>query len=222
MLSYLLSLLVGGWLFSLPVTEPLITYKNAFIFCTIFYLLFFAINLAHNIKENKAFIASDFGILLANASLYFAAGLFCIYHLNAVEYKGLFSAAMASFHLVVSYILFRNKKVDINILYLLIGITLTFVSLTAPLQFNGNYITLFWASEAVLLYWLHQKSRIEIIRITALIVWGCMLFSLLLDFAIYFNDAKHLAIIINKGFITGLYCAVATYCLSYLTLIRYY
>ena len=32
-------------------------------------------------------------------------------------------------------------------LYLLVGITLTFISLTAPIQLHGHYITLFWASE---------------------------------------------------------------------------
>jgi len=134
LLAFLFTLvIVGGWLYTISFNEPVITYKNAFAFITIFYLLFFAINIAHNIKENKQFISSDFGILLANTSLYFTAGLYCLYNMQASEYKGMFSASMGVFNLGLSYLFFRKQKVDPNILYLLIGITLTFVSLTAPL-----------------------------------------------------------------------------------------
>lgn len=207
-------ILVGGWLFSLPFAEGAVTYRNGLIFLTIFYLLFFAINIAHNIKENKKFIASDFGILLANTSLYFTAGLFCLYKMEATEYRGLFSAAMGIFNLAASYLLFRKQKVDTNILYLLIGITLTFVSLTAPLQLQGNFITLFWASECVLLYWLYQKSKIAIIEISSVIVWLCMIISLVMDWAnIYRNTSVELHLIFNKGFVTTLYSAAASYAL---------
>ncbi len=207
-------ILFSGWLFSLPGNESLNTYRNGFGFATVFYLLFFAINLAHNIRENKKFIASDFGIILANTSLFFIAGLFMIYQMEVIQYRGLFSAAMGVFNMGASYLLFRNRKVDINILYLLIGITLTFVSLTAPLQLEGNFITLFWASEAVLLYWLFQKSAIPIIRVTSIIIGLCMLFSLLLDWInIYRDSSVQLRIVLNKGFITSLYAAAAAFAL---------
>jgi uncharacterized membrane protein len=140
------AILFWSWLGTLPDVSAAVIYRNAFIFATIFYVLFFAINIAHNIKENKRFIASDFGILLSNTTLYFSAGLYCLAQMDAINYNGLFSASMGVFNLVASYFLFRNRKTDPNILYLLIGITLTFVSLTAPLQLRGNHITLFWAS----------------------------------------------------------------------------
>jgi hypothetical protein len=176
--------------------------------------LFFAINIANNIKENKKFIASDFGILLANTSLYFGAGLYCILNMHGEQYKGLFSASMGIFNLVASYFLFRNRKVDTNILYLLVGLTLTFVSLTAPLQLHGNYITLFWASETVLLYWLYQKSKIAIIQLSSAIIWVAMLISLLMDWGnVYANTSLYIPIIFNKGFITTFYVSLATYLL---------
>ncbi len=206
------ALLVGGWLFSLPVSETHSTYVNGFIFLTVFYLMFFFINIAHNIKENEKFIASDFGILLANTALYFAAGLYCLYHMDAALYKGLFSAGMGVFNLAASYLLFRNKKVDLNILYLLIGITLTFISLSAPLQLDGNFITLFWASECVVLYWLHQKSRIPIILTASLVIWVCMLFSLVIDwYNIYSFERSPLRFVLNKAFVTTVYSFVATF-----------
>jgi len=210
-LSFLFTvLLFGGWLLSLKTNIPPDTYRNGLVFATAFYLLFFIINIAHNIKENKQFIASDFGILLLNTSVYFAAGLYLITAMHAANYRGLFSASMGIFNLGASFMLFRKKQADRNILYLLIGITLTFVSLTAPLQLHGNYITLFWSSEAVLLYWLYQRSSIGVIRYSSFIIWVAMVVSLLMDwFQVYYGHSA-LTIIANKGFITGIYAAAAS------------
>jgi uncharacterized membrane protein len=134
--------------------------------------------------------------------------------MKAGEFKGLFSASMGIFNLAVSYFLFRKQKVDSNILYLLIGITLTFISITAPLQLNGNHITLFWASEAVLLYWLYTKSTISIMRYSAILVWALMMISLVMDWLqLYTSYNTAVTIIANKGFITTVFAAIATYLL---------
>ncbi len=216
LLSFIFTIILfGGWLIFLPYDAPAGRYANGFLFAIIFYLLFFAINIAYNVSEKKKFIASDFGILLANTALFFGVGIYCLSKMGAMEFKGLFSTCMGVFNLAASYFLFRKQKMDKNILYLLIGITLTFISITAPLQLHGNYITLFWASEAVLLFWLYTKSKINIIQYSALLVWGLMMISLLLDWLNIYNayDKLPLNIIFNKIFITGLFAAIATYLL---------
>ncbi len=207
-------ILFGSWLISLSYNTPKGTYGTGCLFATIFYLLFFFINIANNIKSNKKFIAADFSILLINTGLFFAAGLYCISEMNKTEYQGLFTILLGVFNLIASYFLFRKREVDKNILYLFIGITLTFISLTAPIQLHGNNITLFWASESVLLYWLFQKSKISIIQYASVVVWFAMVLSLLIDwFNIYSNSGMVVRIIANKGFITGLYAAIASYLL---------
>lgn len=210
-------ILFWAWLGTLPdVTAPSI-YRSAFVFATIFYVLFFAINIANNIKENKKFIGSDFGILLSNTALYFSVGLYCLSQTNATEYNGLFSASTGVFNLAASWILLRNRKTDPNILYLLIGITLTFISLTAPLQLRGSHITLFWASEAVLLYWLFQKSAIKILQLSTVIIYAAMLVSLAMDLStVYLYNNASLPVIFNKGFITTVYCGVSSLAIYYL------
>ncbi len=71
------SVLFISWLINLEPAKTLaITLRDGLIFATLFYILFFVINIAHNIKEKKKFIASDFGILLANTCLYFTVGLY--------------------------------------------------------------------------------------------------------------------------------------------------
>jgi uncharacterized membrane protein len=218
------ALLFASWLLSLPYDAPLATYRGGWGFATAFYGLFFIINIAYTARTSKQFIASDFGILLANTGLYFAAGLYLIAQLRLEEYKGLYCAGMGIFHLGATWFLFRKSTADKNILYLLVGMTLSFVSLTAPLQLHGHYITLFWASEAVLLYWLFLRSRIGLIRVASLLVWGAMLVSLAMDWmniydGSYFMKAPGkpalLPIVFNKGCMTGLYAAVSCWALFY-------
>jgi len=211
------ALLYFSWLVSLPYDAAASVYRGGWEFATAFYLLFFAINIAHTVRKDKPFIASDFVILLSNTCLYFAASLYLIEQLGLDRYKGLFCAAMGVFHLAATWFLFRRKTVDKNILYLLVGITLSYVSLTAPLQLHGHYITLFWASESVLLYWLFVRSQIRLIRLVSVLIWIAMLISLVMDwFKVYAPARSVLPIVFNKGFMTGLYAALCSGALYYL------
>lgn len=222
------ALLFATWLLSLPYDAALSTYRGGWGFATAFYGLFFAMNIAYTVRTGKHFIASDFGILLANTGLYFAAGLYLIAQLGLEQYKGLYCAGMGVFHLGATWFLFRRSTVDKNILYLLVGLTLSFVSLTAPIQLHGHYITLFWASEAVLLYWLYLRSGIGLIRIAALLVWGAMLVSLAMDWMNIYGAVYTAAgtgpssgrnwrpVIFNPGCMTGLYAALSCWALFYL------
>ena len=219
LLAFVFTVIIySSWLFTLQQPVVASIWQNAFLFATLFFLFFFTACLAHNIKEKKKFLPFDFSMLLVNSLWYLSIGLYLIDQLHAGEYKGLFSAAMAAFHLVVSFILYRNQKADSNILYLLIGITLSFISITAPLQLEGSYITLFWASESVLLFWLYQRSNIRIIAIGSTLVWCVTALSLL---AIWTDtylayDQPLMTIIFNKAFITSIYTALCSAFIYYL------
>jgi uncharacterized membrane protein len=78
------------------------------------------------------------------------------------------------------------------------------MSLAAPIQLEGNYITLFWAAESVLLLWLYQKSGIQLMKYASAIVLVLMGISLMIDWTqLYGDQIYHLKPIINRAFITG-------------------
>ena len=204
--------LFGSWLIGLPGNIPQSVYYGGAAFGTAFYALFFVAGVARTIREKKKFIASDFLILLLNTCLYFGVSLYFLSQLGLERYKGLYCAIMGVIHLSLSWLLFRRQSVDKNILYLLIGITLSFVSLTAPLQLHGHYITMFWATEAVLLYWLFLQSKLRLIGLASWLVLAAMLVSLAWDWVnIYLIGPPGMTIVFNKGYMTGLYCAVACF-----------
>jgi uncharacterized membrane protein len=200
-------ILFGGWLFKsvlFSVNPPL---SGAFIFATSFFLIFFLMNMINNLRQGNKFAAIDFSLILSNSCFYFGAGLAIIRQVSEGIYTGLFTALNAVFFFVFAFILYKKNRVDKNLIYLLIGLVLTFLSLSAPIQLKGHNITLFWAAEAVLLLWLYQKSNIKILSTGSLIVMALMLVSLVMDWKNIYLDyiAKgHLPVILNEGFITGL------------------
>jgi uncharacterized membrane protein len=183
---------------------------GALIFGTLFYLVFFAMNLVNNLKERTPFKALEIGMLLSNTFFYYGAGMTILNNPTGEIFKGLFTAALGVFNFIFAYALYKNSRVDKNLVFLLIGLVLTFISLAAPVQLEGNYITLFWSAETVLLLWLSQKSGIRLMKLSSLVIMGLMVISLIMDWQqIYLtHEQVSLTIMLNKGYITGL-CSLA-------------
>ncbi len=199
-------LLYGVWLHAKVLDSDVVDppYFGAFIVATLFYFVFFVMNIINNIKENKTFIAAEIMILISNTFLYYSSGMLILKNIEGGLYQGAFTVLIALFNFAFAYTLYKSKKADMNLIYLLIGLVLTFVSLAAPVQLDGNYITLFWAMEAVLLLWLSQKSGIQIIKVSSVIVTVLMIISLVLDwYKVYEIRDDQVSILLNKAFITG-------------------
>lgn len=83
---------------------------------------------------------------------------------------GLFTVALAVFNFGVAQLLYRRPGIDRTLIYLLIGLVVTFGSLAIPVQLAGNFITMFWALETVLLLWLAQKSGLRLMATSSIII----------------------------------------------------
>ena len=206
-------ILFGGWLSTRVLGAKDAPYLGALVFGTVFYIIFFLMNIINNLKEKTRFSPTEISILLSNTFLYFAAGMLVLGNLQGGLYRGLFTVAIAVFNFGFAFVLFRNQKADRNLIYLLIGLVVTFISLAVPIQLEGNYITMFWALEAVLLLWLAQKSGLRLVSAGSVIVLGLMVVSLIMDWlAIYLNyapKAANLPVLLNKGFITSFISVVS-------------
>lgn len=218
-ISYIATvLLFGSWLsFSIQheATKP-VPYVTALVFATLFYVVFFLMNVINNLRQRVRFKAGEILILLSNTFLYYAAGMIILSHIHGGIFQGLFTACMAVFNFAFSYALYRNKHADRNLIYLLIGLTLSFLSLAAPVQLKGNHITLFWAAETVLLLWLYQRSGIKLMQYASGIVFFMMSISLIIDWEQTYDELRyagggHMWPLLNQGFITGIVCIAALF-----------
>ena len=201
-------IIFGSWL-GIYGDTPGFSNKGAFFFATLFYALFIATNTLNNLREKRVFSAFDFGILFSINALYYSAGILILKDIDGGVYKGLFTAILGVLNLTMAYLLFKNKRADKNFIYLLIGLTLTYISLAAPVQLNGNSITLFWASECVVLYWLYRRSGIALLKVASLIISGLAFVSLMMDLEKLYGGSVLLPVITNRAFITTIVVAVA-------------
>ncbi len=218
-LAYAFTIIIyGGWLIS-KLGDSNSPYLGALIFGSLFYLVFFLMNIINNIKEKRVFAGLDFALLISNTFLYYAAGMYILHNIQNGNFEGLFTAGLAAFNFAFAFLLYKNKSIDRNLVFLLIGLVLSFVSLAAPVQLHGHYITLFWSAEAVLLLWLSQKSGIKLMKLTSIIVMGLMIISLCMDwYQLYYSQIlysrenyKPFAIVFNKGFITGIVSVISVF-----------
>ncbi|KAF2514354.1 DUF2339 domain-containing protein [Flavobacterium foetidum] len=215
LLSYIFTvLLYGGWLFrELQSAKP--HYLGAFVFGFVFYLIFILMNIVNNIRTKGEFSNVQLTILASNTFLFYASGM-SILNIYHPELRGLFTASIALLNLIYAWFLYKKFGLDKKAIYLLIGLTLTFVTLAVPIQFEGNYITLFWAAEAVLLLWLSQKSKISSYRFGSVIVNCLMIISLIMDWNKYYNLEGVANIILNPIFTTGAFATASLFAVWFL------
>lgn len=173
-------------------------------FATAFYLIFFLMTIVWNIKQQREFKPLEFTLLLSNTFLYYGAGMHLLDSPGADDFKGLFTALLAVFNFGFVVYLKKRSGTDKNLVFLLIGLVLTFLTLAAPVQLEGNYITLFWAGEAVLLLWLSQKSGINLMRVASVVITALMVISLVMDWEQIYSQQQYLMVIFNKGYLTSL------------------
>lgn len=207
-------LLYCGWL-STIIGEAKAPYLGALIFGFLFYFTFILMNIINNIKNKGEFSNLQLAILSSNTLIFYGSGML-IFNSYHPEFKGLFTTILALFNLIYAWYLYKRFGVEKRVIYVLIGMTLTFATLAIPIQFEGNYITLFWAAEAVVLIWLSQKSEIKTFKFASAIVHFLMLLSLIMDWSKLYNSETILALIINPAFLTGLFAIASYIAVSYL------
>lgn len=196
-------ILFSGWSW-IGFDDNKLPFRGALFFATVFYIIFSVATVINNLRNKGSFTKLEYFIIVANTFIYFGIGIGIIENWQP-HYKGIFTVALALYNLVYAIFLYRKFGLDKNAIYLLLGLTLTFVTLAIPIQFEGNYITLFWAGEAVLLFWLSQKSKISTFKLGAIIVQLLMVGSLIMDWEKYYSgNVMELKPILNRMFLTGI------------------
>jgi len=207
-------LLFGSWVVNkMNVPEP--PYLGALIFAFVFYLIFIITTIINNLRNKGSFTKIQLVMLTLNNFVFYGIGILVLSEFRP-EFKGLFTALLAVLNLGYALLLYKKFGLDKTAIYLLIGLTLTFITLAIPMQFSGNNITIFWAVEVVLLLWLSQKSQIKSYRFAAVVVQFLMLGSLLMDWFGYVDAVDNLSIVLNPIFIAGLLVVASFVSVGYL------
>ena len=189
---------------------------EAFLFATLFYLTFFIMNIINNVKAKRKFESFEIMTLLTNTGLYYVAGYFLLHHMEMHSMKGLFTLLVAAFNTIFAFLLFKRQEVDKNLVYFLVGLAITFVSMAGPVQLEGNHITLFWAAEAALLLWFYYRSKLTVVKTFSVLVNVALVVSTIYNWMMVYAVESDTLGLTNKGLITSIGAVVSLAVSSFL------
>lgn len=193
------------------------------MFATLFYFIFllpvFSILRGEKIQAMSRGLVF---VIITNNFVYLLSGILFLRNMGlSFKASGLLSLFIALVNLGLVLWLWKSRKDYKFLVHTTLGLVLTFVSITIPIQLDGNYITLLWASEMVLLLWLYVQSKIRVYEYAAKILVGLTFVSYLMDvYSVMFEHHSLSTIFLNSSFATSLFVGLATG--AFALLIEYY
>ncbi len=198
------------------VNDPVMALR-LLLFASLFYVIFL-LPLLSILRNDRGWVWTNRLLLttvVLNNFAYMGFSLLFVDHLALpVKIHGLFPLGIAIVNMV-AILWLRKRGLEYQfLLHTLLGVVLTFVSIAVPVQLEGTFITLFWASEMVLLGWLYAQSKARMYAYFSFILAWLTLISFVMDIVPYEIDlTEGQTIFANKLFVTN-----AFICLSYLVL----
>ncbi len=142
--------------------EPL-HFELAFGFAAIYFLTFYITFIGYKFRSSQNAAVENVSLILANSFIFYGIGYTLFDRHPAFHgYLGLFTVANAGIHLTFGLIAARIKTVSSDFIYLLGALVLTFITITVPVQFDIQIVTLVWTAEAAILFWIGRTKVIEL------------------------------------------------------------
>jgi hypothetical protein len=158
-------------------------------FALVFFALFYFAVLFHRLAEDNFTLIEHTLLILSNAFVFYGFGYAIIDSREGLgDYLGAFTAANAALHFAVSRIATRLKPAAIDVSHVLVILILTFASITVPVQFDGNAVTLVWSAEAAFLFWFGRTRGVRLFEYCSYPVMLLATASMFLDWSMSYTD----------------------------------
>ena len=204
-------LIYSSWMIFSYTTEDHFT--MAFIYLTVFFVIFYATFLAYKVIKKEKFLKSDIVLLLLNSFIFYGLGYSLLSnHETGKDLLGVFTLTNALVHFIVSAILFKKKLADRNLFHLVAGLVLVFITIAIPVQLDGNWVTLLWTLQAALLFYIGRTKKVSFYEYLSYPLMFLALLSLTEDwgagYSNYFSKTD-ITPIFNSYFLTSMLFLVA-------------
>lgn len=197
-------LIFASWYFS--GFDVSLHFNIALIFLFVFFAIFYTAFLSYKLIKKEIYEAKDIFSVLSNSFIFYGIGIAILNeHPVATNYLGVFTLLNAVIHFGVSTLIYKKKLGDKSLFYLILGLVLTFITLAIPIQLNGQWVTLAWAFQATLLFWLGRSKKVSLYEKLSYIIMILAFFSLIEDWWSYDNETS----IFNPDFLNSLLFVVA-------------
>jgi len=183
----------------------------AVIFALLFFAIFYATPLILRLMFDEMNLAESSGLILTNSFVFYGFGYAIMDSRGALRgFEGLYTIAHAGLHLAVMQASRRLRPAATDVGHVLLVLVLTFATIAVPIQFDGNRITMIWAVEGALLFWLARLKQIRVFEYFSLLVMALATGSLFVDWTLAFFERTaytsdlNRQVFANSNFVTAL------------------
>jgi uncharacterized membrane protein len=189
--------------------RPSAHFGQALMFLAVFFGIFYLAFLAYKLVRHEKYELFDVVMLLLNSFFFYGLGYLILQDHETGQHRlGLFTLINALIHLGVSALIWSFRPADRNLFYLVSGIGLIFTMIAVPVQLDGNWVTLLWASEAALLFWIGRTRAAPVYEGLAYVLFVLAFVSLVQDWDAYNVGSKQqIAPVFNIYLLTTLWSA---------------
>lgn len=156
------------------------------IFLSTFYLIFLiSILRIYSLQLSKKLNIIYSAIFGANNFLYLALAMYIVNDMGfSIRIQGLVPIGIATINALALAVTrkYTSQGVFNTMKLIMLGVIMTFLTLSVPIQLEGNYINIVWAIEMIILLGLYIKTRIKLYSIASLILYVITGFSLFISF----------------------------------------
>lgn len=218
-LAFLLTWIIFGAWYGTAYSADEHFWTSVF-FSTLFFVIFYATFLAYKLIRMEALEKLDVVFVMLNSFLHFGFGYATVSSLTSGEaYLGLFTVLTAVLHFIVCVIIYKKQKTQNNdSFYLVAGMVLIFITLAVPIQLEGHWVTLIWAAEALLLFWIGRTKTFPVYEKLSYTLIIISFVSLVHDWDSYYKlhsyyadgiKYEHVSLFSNIQFFTSLWVAAS-------------
>jgi len=122
-------------------------------FLTLFFSIFAVISVMYSLTHKQKTTFRDLLLITLNGAAYFL-WTYALFESRYFHYLGFYTVVMAILYLGIGSFSIRRSAGDSNLFLVLLGLSLTFLTLAIPIQLKQNWISIGWAVEAVILCWI--------------------------------------------------------------------
>ena len=140
------------------------------VFQTAVFLAFLAAYVVRQIVRQANATIEDLLLLLLNPFIFYATSYYLLnpsYH----DWMGAFAIGMAVVYAGSTKLLLDRSTAKRGESLILIGVAITFITLAIPIQLKGNWITMAWAVEALVILWTGIQTKSTRLHVLAWVLF---------------------------------------------------
>ena len=144
-------------------------------FLIAFFVLYSTIVFFFNLVNRKKSTLLELFGLLTNAGIFFVTSLILVDDAYEMEWGAAVSLGLAVFYVAHIYYFLVRKVRDRELLLSFTGLAAFFLAVTVPLILSGEWITVCWAIQALVMLWIAGKINSQFLRQVSYLLYGIVL-----------------------------------------------